>query len=48
MSELIHFPDGGYAFLKGVSPYSQGVKALPGYAIERVRFASRLNASFTV
>jgi len=39
MSELIHFPDGGYAFLKGGFPYSQGVKALQDYAIERVRFA---------
>ena len=39
MSELIHFPDGGYAFLKGGFPYSQGVKALQGCAIERVRFA---------
>jgi len=39
MSELIHFPDGGYAFLKGGFPYSQGVKALQGYTIERVRFA---------
>jgi hypothetical protein len=39
MSEPIYFPDGGYAFLKGGFPYSQGVKALQGYAIERVRFA---------
>ena len=39
MSELIHFPNGGYAFLKGGFPYSQGVKAWQGYAIERVRFA---------
>jgi len=39
MSEVIHFPDGGYAFLKGGFPYSQGVKALPGYIIERGRFA---------
>jgi len=29
----------GYAFLKGGFPYSQGVRALPGYGIERVRFA---------
>lgn len=42
MSELIPFQDGGYAFLKGVFPYSQGVKALPGYAIERLRFARPL------
>lgn len=39
MSELIQFPDGGYAFLKGVFPYSAGVVALPGFAIERARFA---------
>jgi hypothetical protein len=39
MSELITFSDGGYAFLKGGFPYSQGVRALPGYAIERMRFA---------
>jgi hypothetical protein len=39
MSELITFSDGGYAFLKGGFPYSQGVKALQGYAIERARFA---------
>lgn len=36
MSALIPFPDGGYAFLEGVFPYSQGVVALPGFAIERV------------
>jgi hypothetical protein len=39
MAELIEFADGGYAFLKGVYPYSQGVIALPGFALERVRFA---------
>jgi len=42
MSEVIHFPDSGYAFLKGGFPYSQGVKALPGYIIERRRFAQPL------
>jgi len=42
MSDLIAFPDGGYAFLRGVFPYSQGVKALSGYAIERLRFARPL------
>jgi len=42
MSDLILFHDGGYAFLKGVFPYSQGVKALPGYTIERLRFARPL------
>jgi hypothetical protein len=39
MSTRIEFSDGGFAFLKGVFPYSQGVVALPGFAIERVRFA---------
>jgi hypothetical protein len=39
MSELIRFPDGGFAFLQGGFPYSQGVRALDGYAIERARFA---------
>ncbi len=42
MSDLIPFADGGYAFLKGVFPYSQGVSALPGFAIERLRFARPL------
>jgi len=39
MAELITLADGGYVFLKGGFPYSQGVKALPGCAIERLRFA---------
>ena len=39
MSALIPFPDGGYSFLEGVFPYSQGVAALPGFAIERIRLA---------
>ena len=38
MSKLIPFPDGGYAFLEGVFPYSQGVVALPDFAIERASF----------
>jgi hypothetical protein len=38
MSELVDFPAGGYAFVKGVYPYSQGVRASEGYAIERARF----------
>jgi len=38
MSALIAFPDGGFSFLEGGFPYSQGVVALPGFAIERVRF----------
>lgn len=39
MHGLNPFPDGGYAFLQGVFPYSQGVNALPGFAIERARFS---------
>ena len=39
MSDLICFSNGGYAFLKGGFPYSQGVKALQGYVIQRARFA---------
>jgi hypothetical protein len=39
MSALIPFPDGGFSFLEGVFPYSQGVVARPGFAIERARFA---------
>ena len=39
MSELIPFPDGGYVFIKGGYPYSQAVRALEGYTIERARFA---------
>lgn len=39
MAELIEFPAGGYAYLEGVYPYSQGVVVQPGFAIERARFA---------
>ena len=38
MAALHALPDAGYSFLEGGFPYSQGVCALPGYAIERVRF----------
>ena len=38
MDTLIPFPDGGYAFLEGVFPYSQGVVAMPDFAIERACF----------
>ncbi|HEV8097282.1 MAG TPA: hypothetical protein VGP71_16250, partial [Burkholderiales bacterium] len=40
MSTRSEFPDGGFAFLRGVFPYSQGVVALDGFAIERARFAA--------
>ncbi len=36
------FVDGGYRFIEGVSQYSGGVAALPGYEIVRARFASPL------
>jgi hypothetical protein len=39
MAELIYFPDGGFSFLKGGFPYSQGARATPGFIVERVRFA---------
>lgn len=42
MSELGQMGDGGYEFLPGVFQYSAGVAALPGYAIERVRFLKPL------
>ena len=38
MSEFIPFSDGGFAYLLGGFPYSQGVCALDGFAIERARF----------
>lgn len=38
MAEILEFSDGGYRFIRGVYPYSAGVTALPGMAIERVRF----------
>ena len=39
---LHRFAEGGFAFLEGVFPYSQGVVALDGYAVECVRFARPL------
>ncbi|MGY4477511.1 2-amino-5-chloromuconate deaminase CnbZ [Bradyrhizobium sp. USDA 3364] len=38
MTSTIEASDGGYRFMPGVSQYSCGVGALPGFAIERVRF----------
>jgi hypothetical protein len=40
MPEVVDCPAGGYRFLRGVFQYSAGVAALPGYRIERVRFAA--------
>jgi hypothetical protein len=39
MINTIEAPNSGYRFMPGVSQYSCGVAALPGFAIERVRFA---------
>jgi len=35
----IAVPQGGYRFIPGVYQYSAGVAALPGFALERIRFA---------
>ncbi|MGZ8320549.1 MAG: 2-amino-5-chloromuconate deaminase CnbZ [Telluria sp.] len=37
MTEIREFADGGYRFIRGVLPYSAGVAAVPGMAIERLR-----------
>ena len=42
MSALHRLAEGGFAFLEGVFPYSQGAVALDGHAIERVCFARPL------
>jgi hypothetical protein len=39
MIDTIEAPTGGYRFMPGVSQYSCGIAALPGFTIERVRFA---------
>jgi hypothetical protein len=39
MIETVEAPNSGYRFMPGVSQYSCGVGALPGFAIERVRFS---------
>jgi hypothetical protein len=39
MINTIEVPNGGYRFMPGVSQYSCGIAALPGFTIERVRFA---------
>jgi hypothetical protein len=38
MAGAVDFSPGGYRFLPSVFQYSAGVTALPGHAIERVRF----------
>ena len=42
MTALQPFESGGYRFLQGGFPYSQGVIARPGFAIVRARFARPL------
>ncbi len=39
MIETIEAANSGYRFMPGVSQYSCGIGALPGFAIERVRFS---------
>jgi len=39
MIETIEAENGGYRFMPGVSQYSCGIGALPGFTIERVRFS---------
>jgi hypothetical protein len=43
VATLHEFAAGGYAFLEGGYPYSQGVVARPGHALVRVRFAHGLS-----
>src|SRR5207248_6175595 len=38
MTDAVNFAAGGFRFLPSVFQYSAGVAALPGHAIERVRF----------
>ncbi|WP_022724452.1 hypothetical protein [Rhodopseudomonas sp. B29] len=40
MIETVEAPNSGYRYMPGVFQYSCGIAALPGYAIERVRFAN--------
>jgi hypothetical protein len=39
MGSTVALPEAGYSFIPGVFQYSAGVAALPGFRIERVRFA---------
>ncbi|RED36176.1 hypothetical protein BJ123_108109 [Rhodopseudomonas thermotolerans] len=40
MIETVEAPNSGYRYMPGVFQYSCGIAALPGFAIERVRFAN--------
>ena len=42
MIETVEAAKSGYRFMPGVSQYSAGVAALPGFALERVRFTRPL------
>ena len=39
---LVENKRGGYSFLKGISPYSAGAVAQPGFAIEHARLRAPL------
>ena len=39
MINTVEAPNSGYRFMPGVSQYSCGIGALPGFSIERIRFA---------
>lgn len=39
MIETVEAPNSGYRYMPGVSQYSCGVGAMPGFALERVRFS---------
>jgi len=45
MTATTEFQAGGYKYINGVFQYSGGVAALPGFEIERVRFANPLPVS---
>jgi hypothetical protein len=38
LAVVTEFNKGGYRYIEGLLQYSAGVKAMPGYAVERVRF----------
>ena len=39
MIETVEAPNSGYRYMPGVSQYSCGVAALPGFSLTRVRFS---------
>jgi hypothetical protein len=39
MIKTVEAPNSGYRFMPGVSQYSCGIGAIPGFTIERVRFS---------